>query len=50
MDLTDDDVECHEGRRIVFVDPRQAVQLPLTRAAAQILPTFLADSEAVKKS
>lgn len=50
VDLTDDDVECHEGRRIVFVDPRQAVQLPLTRAAAQILPTFLADSEAVKKS
>ena len=21
-DLTDDDVECHEGRQIVFVDPR----------------------------
>lgn len=39
--LTDDEVECHEGRRIVFVDPAQVPSLPLTRAAAQILPEFL---------
>lgn len=41
VDLTDADVECHEGRRIVFVDPDVAVRLPLTRAAAQILPASL---------
>ncbi|QCC77106.1 NUDIX domain-containing protein [Nocardioides daphniae] len=41
VDLSDDDVECHEGRRIVFVDPAQVPSLPLTRAAEQILPAFL---------
>lgn len=43
VDLGDADVECHEGRRIVFVDPGAALQLPLTRAAAQILPAHLAE-------
>jgi 8-oxo-dGTP pyrophosphatase MutT (NUDIX family) len=40
--LTDADIECHEGRRIVFVDPEAAVALDLTAAAAMILPAFLA--------
>jgi 8-oxo-dGTP pyrophosphatase MutT (NUDIX family) len=40
-DLTDDDIDCREGRRIVFVAPEDATGLPLTSAAAQILPTFL---------
>ena len=36
-DLTDDDVDCREGRRFVFVDPDVALELPLTVAADQIL-------------
>lgn len=40
-DLTDDDIECHEGRRIVFVDPERARGLDLTSAAAEIVPAFL---------
>lgn len=43
-DLTDTDIECHEGRRIVFVDPREARGLDLSSAAADIVPAFL-DSE-----
>lgn len=39
--LTDSDVECHEGRQIVFVDPAQALRLPLTHGAAQVVPAFL---------
>lgn len=42
VDLTDADVECREGRRIVFVDEADVLDLPLTRAAAQILPAHLA--------
>ncbi len=38
---TDADIECHEGRRIVFVDPAQARRLPLTAAAAVALPPLL---------
>lgn len=41
VDLTDQDVDCREGRRIVFVDPDAALALPLTRAAAAIVPAFL---------
>lgn len=37
VDLVDDDVECHEGRQIVFVEPSAVPGLPLTRAAAQIV-------------
>ncbi len=39
--LTDADIECHEGRRIVFVDPQQARGLDLSSAAADIVPAFL---------
>ena len=41
LDLTDDDIECHEGRRIVFVDPEAALRLDLTAAARIALPVFL---------
>lgn len=41
LDLTDNDVECHEGRRIVFVDPEKARRLDLTAAARIALPVFL---------
>jgi 8-oxo-dGTP pyrophosphatase MutT (NUDIX family) len=44
-DLTDDDIECHEGRRIVFVEPSKARELDLTAAARIALPAFL-DSDA----
>jgi len=40
-DLTDQDVECHEGRQIVFVDPARARALDLTAAAVIALPVFL---------
>lgn len=39
--LTDADIECHEGRRIVFVDPAVVPDLPLSAAATDILPAFL---------
>jgi 8-oxo-dGTP pyrophosphatase MutT (NUDIX family) len=39
--LTDAGIECHEGRRIVFVDPDAALTLDLTAAAAIILPAFV---------
>lgn len=39
--LTDADVECHEGRQIVFVEPESALRLPLTDGAAQVVPAFL---------
>ncbi|WP_246142524.1 NUDIX domain-containing protein [Nocardioides rubriscoriae] len=41
VDLTDADVVCHEGRRIVFVDPATIGDLPLTHSAAQALPGLL---------
>jgi 8-oxo-dGTP pyrophosphatase MutT (NUDIX family) len=40
-DLTDDDVECHEGRRIVFVDPTTIASLPWNRGLAVALPRVL---------
>lgn len=40
-DATDDDIDCQEGRRIVFVEPGRAMQLPLTAATAIALPLFL---------
>lgn len=40
---TDDDVECREGRRIVFVDPARLGDLPLSALAEQALPALLAD-------
>lgn len=39
---TDADIVLGEGRRIVFVDPVSLGDLPLTRAASEILPVFLA--------
>ncbi len=40
-DLTDDDVECHEGRRIVFVDPARVLDLDLGGSPSTIVPQFL---------
>lgn len=42
VDLTDDDVVLGEGRRIVFVDPADVLDLDLTASARQVLPGFLA--------
>lgn len=41
--VTDADVDCREGRRIVFVDPATLGHLPLSALAAQALPLLLAD-------
>lgn len=43
-DLTDDDIDCREGRQIVFVAPDVARALDLSAAATDIVPAFL-DSE-----
>ena len=40
-DLTDADIDCREGRRIVFVDPATVPDLPLSKGAGVIVPTFL---------
>ena len=40
-DLTDADIDCREGRQIVFVDPGVARGLDLTAAAVDIVPAFL---------
>ena len=39
--LADADIDCCEGRQIVFVDPAEALALPLTASARQTLPGFL---------
>jgi 8-oxo-dGTP diphosphatase len=41
VDLTDEDIECHEGRQMVFVEPNRALELDLTASAALALPAFL---------
>ncbi|NYE37950.1 ADP-ribose pyrophosphatase YjhB (NUDIX family) [Nocardioides cavernae] len=41
VDLTDDDIDCREGRQIVFVDPATVPGLRLTRGAEGIVPAFL---------
>ncbi len=41
VDLTDADIECHEGRRIVFIEPSALPGLRLTRSAAAALPDVL---------
>jgi 8-oxo-dGTP pyrophosphatase MutT (NUDIX family) len=41
VDLTDDDIECREGRRIVFVEPERARALDLTMTGVLALPAFL---------
>lgn len=40
-ELSDDDIVCGEGRRMVFVDPARARGLDLTASAALALPQFL---------
>ncbi len=40
-DLTDADIDCREGRQIVFVQPEVARGLDLTAGATDIVPTFL---------
>ncbi|KRF37713.1 hypothetical protein ASG94_00465 [Nocardioides sp. Soil805] len=47
-DLADADIECHEGRRIVFVEPERARGLDLSSAAADIVPAFL-DSDVYRR-
>jgi 8-oxo-dGTP pyrophosphatase MutT (NUDIX family) len=42
--LGDGDIDCREGRQIVFVDPGDARGLDLTVAAGLVVPAFL-DSE-----
>lgn len=39
--LSNHDIQCHEGRQIVFVEPGEARRLDLTAPAAQIEPEFL---------
>ena len=45
VDLTDDDIECHEGRQIVFVDPEHARRLDLTMTGVLVVPAFLDSPE-----
>ncbi len=40
-DLGDADVECLEGRQMVFVDAATVGELPLTRSASAVVPDFL---------
>jgi 8-oxo-dGTP pyrophosphatase MutT (NUDIX family) len=39
--VTDQDVVCGEGRQIVFVEPSVIAALPLSEAAAIVVPLFL---------
>jgi 8-oxo-dGTP pyrophosphatase MutT (NUDIX family) len=41
VDLTDDDIDCREGRRIVFVEPERARHLHLTMTGVLAVPAFL---------
>jgi hypothetical protein len=41
VDLTDDDIDCQEGRQIVFVDPVRARSLDLTMTGVLAVPAFL---------
>lgn len=44
-DLTDADIDCREGRRILFVDPHEVAGLDLTSAASDIVPAFLTSAD-----
>ena len=46
--LTDADLECHEGRQIVFVSPSRARDLDLTMTGVLVVPAFL-DSETYRR-
>jgi 8-oxo-dGTP pyrophosphatase MutT (NUDIX family) len=48
VDLTDDDIDCREGRRIVFVEPERARHLDLTMTGVLAVPAFL-DSELYRR-
>jgi 8-oxo-dGTP pyrophosphatase MutT (NUDIX family) len=48
VDLTDLDIDCREGRQIVFVEPDRARHLPLTMTAALTVPALL-ESEAYRR-
>ena len=39
--VTDDDIDCREGRRIVFVEPAAALGLDLTDPSRALLPVVL---------
>ena len=41
-ELTDADIDCREGRRMVFVAPDDIAGRPLTAGFAAVLPAFLA--------
>lgn len=41
-DRTDAEIECHEGRQMLFVEPTAALALDLTSSAAIALPKLLA--------
>jgi 8-oxo-dGTP pyrophosphatase MutT (NUDIX family) len=45
VDLTDADVECHEGRQMVFVPPERALRLDLTMSGVLALPAFLVSED-----
>jgi 8-oxo-dGTP pyrophosphatase MutT (NUDIX family) len=45
VDLSDADIDCREGRSIVFVPPERALTLDLTMSATQAVPAFLASVE-----
>jgi 8-oxo-dGTP pyrophosphatase MutT (NUDIX family) len=48
VDLTDDDIDCREGRQIVFVEPGRARALDLTMTAVLAVPAFL-DSDVYRR-
>jgi 8-oxo-dGTP pyrophosphatase MutT (NUDIX family) len=45
VDLTDADIDCHEGRQIVFVASERALTLDLTMSGVLALPAFLGSEE-----
>jgi 8-oxo-dGTP pyrophosphatase MutT (NUDIX family) len=45
VDLTDDDIDCREGRQIVFVEPDRARRLDLTMSGVLVLSPFLDSPE-----
>lgn len=48
VDLTDDDIDCREGRRIVFVDPADVRSLRWADSLRRVLPAFL-DSQLYRR-
>jgi len=48
VDLTDDDIDCREGRQIVFVEPDVARGLDLTMTGVLAVPAFL-DSDVYRR-